>query len=296
MALLQNGSLFAQYPYRRVGGDATAANAANLRPQLGVRSVSQLSPFVGGVDATSSLPLGWRFDNGWLPPMSGTAALLANLGYAYLTGAGALFASGALGKNAQASLSGSGDLSASGALIVSLLATLSGSGTISNATAAAYLQLAASLAGSGDLAGAIGALANASATLSGTGSVAATARANGALAASIVVTGTGLTTSNVGPAVWSALAAANNDPGSMGEKLNDAGSASNPWTEVLETGFTAGELLLITAAAVAGTLTRVDNGNGTFTITIRGLDGTTDRIVGIVDADGNRVSAIYDGS
>jgi phage tail sheath gpL-like len=132
--------------------------------------------------------------------------------------------------------------------------------------------------------------------LLGQGDLDATIAAFGDMSIDIVVTGTGLTTANVGAAVWSALAAANNDAGTMGEKLNDAGSASNPWTEVLETGFTAGELLLITAAAVAGKLDRVDNGDGTFTITIRGLADTKDRIVGIVDENGNRVSATYDGT
>jgi hypothetical protein len=62
----------------------------------------------------------------------------------------------------------------------------------------------------------------------------------------IVVTGAGLTVSNVGQAVWAALAADNNTPLTMGEKLNDAGSASNPWTEELPgtyTGDQAGKII-----------------------------------------------------
>lgn len=62
------------------------------------------------------------------------------------------------------------------------------------------------------------------AALAGTGDLDATIAAHGNMAIDIVVTGTSLTTSNVGPAVWAAIAALNNDAGTMGEKLNLAGS------------------------------------------------------------------------
>ncbi|MBK7330866.1 MAG: hypothetical protein IPI85_17805 [Dehalococcoidia bacterium] len=44
-----------------------------------------------------------------------------------------------------------------------------------------------------------------------------------------------------------------NDVGTMGEKMNDAGSG-NPWTEVIEGSYTAAELLRIITAALAGEL------------------------------------------
>jgi hypothetical protein len=192
-------------------------------------------------------------------------------------------------------LTGAGDLEATAGLVVSMLLALTGGGDLT-ATIEGRLNASIDMTGSGDLAGSMTGFANLVVDLLGQGDLDATIAAFGDMSIDIVVTGTGLTTANVGAAVWSALAAANNDAGTMGEKLNDAGSASNPWTEVLETGFTAGELLLITAAAVAGKLDRVDNGDGTFTITIRGLADTKDRIVGIVDENGNRVSATYDGT
>lgn len=40
----------------------------------------------------------------------------------------------------------------------------------------------------------------------------------------------GLTVDGIVRGLWSAPAAANSIPGSMGEKLNDAGGASNPWS------------------------------------------------------------------
>lgn len=192
-------------------------------------------------------------------------------------------------------LTGAGDLEATAGLVVSMLLAMTGGGDLT-ATIQGRLNASIDMTGSGDLAGSMTGFANLVVDLLGQGDLDATIAAFGDMSIDIVVTGTGLTTANVGQAVWSALAAANNDAGTMGEKLNDAGSASNPWTEVLETGFTAGELLLITAAAVAGKLDRVDNGDGTFTITIRGLADTKDRIVGVVDENGNRVSATYDGT
>ena len=148
-----------------------------------------------------------------------------------VAGAGTTTAAINGGKNAAAALTGAGSLSAVGDKLATLFASLAGSGTISNAAAVAYLNLAAQLAGSGDLAGAATAIGRAAAALSGDGDLAGLATALGELEATIVVTGDLLNSANVASAVWGALAAANNTGGTMGEKLNDAGSAANPWTE-----------------------------------------------------------------
>jgi hypothetical protein len=94
------------------------------------------------------------------------------------------------------------------------VASLSGSGGVSDATLQGFGELIAGILASGTAAG-------------------STASALGALAADLTVTGTGLSVSNVGQAVWSALASANDAAGTMGEKLNDAGSAGNPWAALL---------------------------------------------------------------
>lgn len=116
-----------------------------------------------------------------------------------------------------------------------LLADITGSGEVSDADIKAFLQAVASIGGSGEISDAdlegFGAIL---AALTGNGTLEdSIATGTGAMAAALVVTGTGLTTSNVGQAVWSALASANNVAGTMGEKLNDAGSAGNPWASLL---------------------------------------------------------------
>lgn len=97
-----------------------------------------------------------------------------------------------------------------------------------------------------------------------------------------------VTAESIAEAVWSALSVSNNAAGSMGEKLNDAGSASNPWTEAIEGSVTAAELLRLISAALAGKI----SGAGTATVTIRDVNDTEDRIVATVDTNGNRTAVI----
>ena len=177
-------------------------------------------------------------------------------------------------KLAAASISGSGALTATGSLIVQLVAAIAGSGEISDADIQAFLQLSAALTGTGDADGTLTGLGELLAALTGSGLADGTLTGVGALAAALVVTGTGLTTATVGPAVWAAIATQNDTAGSMGEKLNDAGSASNPWTEVIESGYTAAQILKLIAAAVQGDASGLESGAPVF----KGLDGTTDRI------------------
>jgi hypothetical protein len=85
-------------------------------------------------------------------------------------------------------------------------------------------------------------------------------------------------------AVWEASAAAHNNAGTMGEKLNGAGSAGNPWTEVLESGLTAAEVMrIILAVQVGQTTITVTSAEGVTPVTadvaFKGQDGTTDRVL-----------------
>jgi hypothetical protein len=93
--------------------------------------------------------------------------------------------------------------------------------------------------------------------------------------ASTVDTST-LTPQSVASAVWAATAGDNNNIGTMGEKLNDAGSAANPWTEVIESGFTAAEILRLLASHAAGAATGLEGATPRF----KSLDGTKTRIDG----------------
>lgn len=97
---------------------------------------------------------------------------------------------------------------------------------------------------------------------------------------------------NLARAVWDALAASYNTAGTMGEKMNSAGSAGNPWTEEIEPGFTAEEILRIIASVIAGKV----SGAGTGTEVFRDITDTKDRVTSTVDDDGNRTAVTVDGS
>jgi hypothetical protein len=171
-----------------------------------------------------------------------------------------------------------------------MLASFTGSGSISLAALGRFAMLVA-LSGSGDLDATAFGTAHPSVALTGSGDLDALIRAFGDMSVDIVVTGAGLSTQSIANAVWAAVSSANNDAGTMGEKLNDAGSAGNPWNTMIEAGLTAEQLLRIIAAAVAGASSGAPNGP----IIFKGLDGTTDRITGDIDAYGNRTDVVLDG-
>lgn len=264
----------------RVLGQAFSNPLVVLRPQVARNFHITAEPRTG-IDQ-AAFPTGYNTQECWqLPLKAGGIGATESI-----IGTGTLSASALAVKLALADLTGSGDISdALGSLIVSALANLTGSGGITDANLQAFLQAVASITGSGGVSDAsLTGLAELIAAIGGSGDVTATLTAIGELAAALTVTGTGLSTANVAEAVWGALATANNAAGTMGEKLNDAGSASNPWTEVIESGYTAAEILRLIAAAVQGNATGLESGAPTF----KGLDGTTDRITATY-VDGDRV-------
>ena len=163
----------------------------------------------------------------------------------YVRGEGSITSSLILGKLMTASLSGSGDVTSSMSLITSLLADLSGSGTLSGSLSTT-LSLAANLVGSGDLAGSLKLLIPLAANLTGTGAITSDLKGNLDMEAIIYVNQSEATVTQIVDAVWNAVAADYNTSGTMGQKLNGAGSAGDPWTTDLSaynTADTAGLIL-----------------------------------------------------
>lgn len=291
MALLANGFRDTLGAFQTFGATVSnnaypSARWANFARTGAMRNITAGQ---GITDDTVSRPSGNRHPSAWMMPQKAGALAARNT----LTGSGDVTDAEAWAvKLAEAALTGTGELTAIGGLIVQLVAAVTGSGTVSDADMKAFLQLAAALTGSGDADGTATGLGALLAVLTGSGTGAgSTLTGTGELSADLVVTGTGLTTGNVGAAVWSAIAAANNTAGTMGEKLNDAGSGSNPWTEVIESGYTAAEILRLLAAVAAGSATGLEGTNPAFV----GIDGVTTRVEGTY-ASGTRVITNLDGS
>jgi hypothetical protein len=84
---------------------------------------------------------------------------------------------------------------------------------------------------------------------------------------------TELSPQSLADAVWEAEAAAHDNAGTMGEKMNGAGSAGNPWTEVIESGLSAADVLRIILSVQAGETTF----DGTL-FKFKSQDGLIDRV------------------
>lgn len=311
--LKQNGTIFAQYPVRRFGGAFCQERQLFGRTDGRNWMVGEHAP-----DRKSGRPDGTLHPGSWLlPGVAGGMASRNNI-----AGAGATTFAVTGGVNGQATLAGAGDIMAATAqLVISMVATLAGSGTMAAADLRGYLNAVASLSGSGGVSAAIAALAWAGAAVSGGGTISsATPYATGTLSATIRGY-SDLTPEGIRDQVWNATAANYTGAGTMGQKLNSAASggvdynalAAAVWSAatrtltsgaapteaqiaaavhdyIVEAGFSFDEVVRIMAAALAGTSEKAGS-----TITFKGLDGATDRIVGSFDAQNNRTGAIVNG-
>lgn len=216
-----------------------------------------------------------------------------------------------------ATLAGNGDLSGALSALVDIFATLDGNGDLTGSIAGA-LEASATLAGSGDLVGSIGGVVEILSTLTGTGDLTASIIGNwdmavalsgsGTLLADIysvadmvsaldgsgtivltsgavpgdmecVITSCGdLSPESLAAAVWNSLAVAFNNPGTMGELLNNASAGGNPWAVTLEGTFTAQDMMKILVAVAAGQSEITDLGGGAATVVFRDLSDTLDRV------------------
>lgn len=250
--LLRNGLIGTMSPLSLLG-----AGWQNFVQDTAVMNQSNAEGFT----KLSSYSQGLYFPHCMIPPR--TAGRMVS--HDTMVGEGGVSSANAWAvKLAEAALTGSGDLTAVGSLIVQLVAAITGSGTVSVADLKAFLQLAAAISGSGAVTATATGRGALLAALTGSSSLSPTLTGTGALDADIVVTGTGLTTANVGQAVWQ---------------------------ELIEAGYTAEQLLRIIAAGIAGETTGV----GTSTEVYKGVDGTTDRITTTFDLNNNRDTVALDG-
>jgi len=129
-------------------------------------------------------------------------------------------------------------------LLVGMVAELEGTGTL-NASLAGGAAMIAVLTGEGTIDADLGALANLIAALDGSGNVVTNLTAIGFMVANLSPF-TPLSPESLAASVWNALASKYNTSGTMGEKLNAAGTAGDPWTTDL-TGYntkdTAGKII-----------------------------------------------------
>jgi len=186
--------------------------------------------------ATEAIPRGGYPPAAFYPPQ---AAGDMSFG---ISGNGALTASLYASRTMTIDLTGAGMLEAEAGLVVSMLLALAGSGGLS-ATIVGQSNMSIDLTGGGGLAATIAGIADMIIDLMGAGSLEATISAYGNMAIDMVVTGAGLSTANVGQAVWDAIL---NGEITAKDALLAAGSAGDPWITKLPgsyTGSSAGALI-----------------------------------------------------
>ena len=61
--------------------------------------------------------------------------------------------------------------------------------------------------------------------------------------------------------------------------FSSGGGTTNMWEQVIEGGYTAEQIMRILASVMAGRTSIVDNGDSTATVTFKGLDNITDRVI-----------------
>lgn len=234
--------------------------------------------YLGAFDKLCAIPNGYTMPDSWVMPITeGGVSLYDGMG---LDIAIALSIAG--GVAAQSDISFELDItSAAGGLIVAAAADLIMTLT-ADATIIGKLQAAADLSVSASVVAGLTALGSAIADLSITLDPSATIRALGNVSADITSL-TELSPENLAAAVWNSIAAAFNDPGTMGYIMNNIGASSNPWDVVLENGYTAGELMRLLTAVAAGKTTIVDLGGGAATVTFRNLADTIDQVEATMD-------------
>ena len=284
MALKQNTTLLAQLPLRQIGGSPGTFRSMWSRGDRMNQSVGQGIP-----SELAGIPYGHLAPSSWVLPYQ--AGAMSSFTQCVVT-----VTPGTLNLAAGRNLSGSTTVTvtvdpAAGQLIVSAVGSTSITFALSG-------QLAGALSAVGSTAvtvtvnnATLGAIVDAVGATLVQITTSATPRATGNMVGNITPF-TELSPQNLAAAVWSALASAYNDAGTMGEKLHDAGSAANPWTEVIDGTYTASDLLKLISASVAGELAGSPGGP----ILIKSVNGTTVRITATVDANGNRTGVTYDVS
>lgn len=181
----------------------------------------------------------YSIPNGYSPPYTwNMSQKTGDIGsYTLIYGTSSSYSSIAGGMNLEAGITGSGHISTSMlALVLSATCLIQSFGTFSS-NINGKLEASSSLAGSGDLVGSIRALGNAISLINSSGSLNSDIFASGNISADLTPF-TELSPESLSRSVWNALASDLNSPDTMGNKLNSAGAAGDPWSVVLPGSYT----------------------------------------------------------
>lgn len=240
MALIGNYSVLQKSCAQFTNGTSTAGAYAAIAPSNYQKNGMTVNRFGGptGYADHSTTP------NGYTPPYSFVLAKKSGGLASYKTMTATVVSTDALlalGINTSADMTATiSTVDAILALIVALDANLSADISVTQAQLAIILLLQADLTASGSITQAqlINVLNLAA---SASGSIATTANITNLVNLSANISSlTELSPENLAAAVLNALLAEYNNPGTVGEALNNIGAAGNPWSALLSSNTTAG--------------------------------------------------------
>lgn len=239
MALLGNYSVILKNPATFIGG-TQVSNCRSAFNQMGQNRQRYYPETTGGLPTTTALAEGYLAPNAWMLPYD-----LGSMTTSNLNGDADLTTTGVAGLGGVVTMEGSGVLEATGGLLAGLEVTMAGVGDLT-LLGGGLLEAIVAMAGTGTLAGIISAQAGMNVTMAGIGTLTASPSGTGEMVVEIFVNQSEATVQQIVDAVWNALAAEYDLSGTMGEKLNGAGSAGDPWTtdiSAYNTANTAGKIL-----------------------------------------------------
>lgn len=195
MALYNNGYRLGNTPFKRgLGALTTIYNGGgscfNYRMPTGIQRASS-----GLFGEYAGRPIGNLAPHSWMLPQKAGAMSMRTVG------AGSMSADLIPARAMAVDMTGFGDMEATAALVVSMACAMSGSGSLT-AGIVGLLNMSVDFDGSGDLSASMNGIASMAIEMLGQGDLEATIAAYGNMAIDIVVTGTGLSTANVGDSVW----------------------------------------------------------------------------------------------
>lgn len=239
MALLGNYSVILKNPATFIGG-TQVSNCRSAFNATGQGRQRYYPVEVSGLPFTTAIPEGYLAPQSTMLPYE-----LGSMTTSNLNGAAALVGVGVSGLAGELTITGSGVLEATGGLLAGLEVSISGAGDLA-AIGGGLLEAIITMAGEGSLAGVVGATAGLDVVMSGVGTLTTSAEGTGEMVIEIYVNESEAAVQQIVDAVWNALAAEYDLTGTLGEALNGAGSAGNPWITDLsayETANTAGKIL-----------------------------------------------------
>lgn len=219
---------------------------------------------------TASIPNGHEPPACWaMAPKGGGLSA-----YNSIESAGNLSGALALGVNLEASMVSDGSITTANLSLVVQLATVMIANCGLDGSLGAPANMSATMTSEGQIAAALSAIANMDSTMTGSGGLdGSNLRGTAEMSATLSSTGDVVTAESCAAAVWNALAASFNNPGTTGELLNSAGAAADPLLGVVEGALTLRDVQRLVLAVLTGDATAMD-GIAQF----RSLDGSKVRV------------------